>query len=87
MDDSRINRATLEVLESGNQQKAKELLKEAGYPNGVSLDLDLSRFQSAGKPFERNLRLRPPRDTRKLSRGFDNTQMYAILRNRRGGFK
>lgn len=48
LDDSRIRRAIREVLESGNQENAKHLLAKAGYPNGISLDLDLSKFRSAG---------------------------------------
>lgn len=48
VEDKRVEKAIREIVESGNQKMAKRLLSEAGYPDGVSLVLSLSKFQSSG---------------------------------------
>ena len=49
VENNSVQRAIRAVIESGDQKTAKRYLMKAGYPDGVSLVLSLSKFQSSGR--------------------------------------
>ncbi len=48
LDNNNVKQSIVKVLESGDRKGAKMLLMKAGYPNGLSFDLSLSKFESTG---------------------------------------
>jgi len=47
-DDDKVKKAVKIIIEGGNRDEAKMLMDAAGYPDGLELTLDLSRFEQAG---------------------------------------